>query len=425
MFLCSWSSLCLNVPAQTDSQGKIFRRKIYLTALALLGPEFIFQIALSQWESAHQSVKDFNTLGIKGWTMTHAFYADMGGFHLKTDDFVAFPINAKQLHYLITNGYVDAPVLDKKRIADKNKVDSMLRLLTLFQTLWFIINVCGRASQNLEICTGELTTAAFIVCSVSTTVCWYQKPADVQTPEILVSSVTLDEILRDAGDQAKRPYRYTPLDFVSRNEWSWSLYWSNWVNILRKLRIMVILPKRPVDRFQNTIVSKPSTFGSALFYLLTVIYASIFVAGWNYSFPTTAEKILWRVSSTGVLLCAFLFWAIGHFSFSFYPKHVRPYSDARTLPKTISQALEPATGHPLWDRFKHWVEMIGQSIRNNSWDRDPELAVPLKAILPIYVLGVIYCHARAFIFLEDVIQLRSLPTSAYLTMNWSGILPHF
>lgn len=33
---------------------------MYLTALALLGPEFIFQIALSQWQSACRSVRDFH-----------------------------------------------------------------------------------------------------------------------------------------------------------------------------------------------------------------------------------------------------------------------------------------------------------------------------------------------------------------------------
>src|SRR6266567_3718112 len=45
-FLCSWTVLCLNVPALGDGPWHMFRRKIYLSGLAVIGPEFLFQIAL-------------------------------------------------------------------------------------------------------------------------------------------------------------------------------------------------------------------------------------------------------------------------------------------------------------------------------------------------------------------------------------------
>ncbi|KAJ5773851.1 hypothetical protein N7457_008747 [Penicillium paradoxum] len=422
MFLCSWSSLCLNVPGPEDSPWQIFRRRVYLTALALLGPEFIFQIALSQWESARQSVVDFQDLGIEWWTITHAFYADMGGFVLKAKDSVPFPINAKQLHYLVVKGYVELPRVDEKVIDDKNKVDGMLRLITLCQCLWFIFSICGRASLDLAITTGELTTAAFIVCSVATTICWYHKPADIRTSEVIETDTTIERILADAGVVAKRPCRYTPLDFVTRKEWPWSLYWSNWVNILRKMRIVIYQQRRPVDRFQNTLISEPSAFGYGMFLLLTIIYASIFVCGWNYSFPTIAEQRLWRISSTAVLVCAFLFWAIGHFAFSVYPTHIRPLLEVRRCSRISDE--EASSPSSAWISFKQRAQRVCDRVRNNSIERDPELTVPLKAMLPIYVIGVVYCHARAYIFLEDILELRSLPASAYSTVEWVDFWPH-
>ena len=109
MFLCSWSVLCMNVPGPDDSRFQVFKRKLYMTALAFLGPEFIFQIALGQFVSARHSIKDFHASGYKQWTMTHAFYADMGGFILHTKDWVPFPIDAKQLYYLVTEGHVKFP----------------------------------------------------------------------------------------------------------------------------------------------------------------------------------------------------------------------------------------------------------------------------------------------------------------------------
>ncbi|CAI7629299.1 unnamed protein product [Penicillium viridicatum] len=374
MFLCSWSSLCLNVPGPEDTTWKIFRRRVYLTALALLGPEFIFQIALSQWESARQSVADFEAAGIDWWTITHAFYADMGGFVLKCKDSVAFPINAKQLHYLIVKKYVNISRVDEQVIADKNKVDGMLRLLTIFQCLWFIFSICGRASLRLAITTGELTTAAFIVCSIATTFCWYNKPADVRTPEFIETDTTLEQILADAGDVANGPCRYTPLDFVTRKEWPWSLYWSNWTNILRKMHIVIYEKRRPVDRFQNTLIYEPSMLGYGIFLLLTVIYASIF-----------------------------------------------PFLEARKRERAIDEEASP---NPTWISFKRQARRVGDQIKNNSIERDPDLTVPLKAIVPIYVIGVVYCHARTYIFLEDILQLRSLPASAYSTVDWIDFWPH-
>lgn len=181
IFLCSWSTLCLNLPARGEWRFAIFRRRIYLTGLSFGGPEFIFQIALGQLASARASVKEFKNSGYKGWTLTHAFYADMGGYILRTADEKSFPIDAKQLDYLVMSKYVEFPTTTKEMIKDKNKVDGLLRIITIGQTLWFLVNTAGRAIQHLAITCGELTTVAFIVCSIGTTVSWVHKPADVQT----------------------------------------------------------------------------------------------------------------------------------------------------------------------------------------------------------------------------------------------------
>ncbi len=62
--------------------------------------------------------------------------------------------------------------------------------------------------------------------------------------------------------------------------------------------------------------------------------------------------------------------------------------------------------------------------RNNSATKDPQLYVPLKLILPVYVTAVFYCHARTYIFVADILELRSLPASAYATVNWQQFWPH-
>jgi hypothetical protein len=94
-----------------------------MACLCFLGPEFIFQLALGQWESARRSVKTFKKSGYQRWTLKHAFFADMGGFILHSDDWVSFPVNSKQLHYFVTEGYIpfSAVNLDSETIEDKKQ----------------------------------------------------------------------------------------------------------------------------------------------------------------------------------------------------------------------------------------------------------------------------------------------------------------
>ena len=424
MFLCSWSVLCLNVPGSDDSQFRVFRRRIYITALAFLGPEFLFQIALGQLISARNSVQQFRNSGREDWTMTHAFYADMGGFILHSKGFPEFPIDAKQVHYLWTKGYIEFPAIGREDIRDKNKVDGVLRVFTVFQIVWFVVDMAGRRAQNLAITCGELTTAAFIVCSFGTVLCWTYKPADVTTSVIIETNATMAEILCKAGDRAATPYSRTPLDFVSRKEWPWSIYWSNWINILRCLGIVFGPQVRPVNRFENTYSLELPGNTKWIFFGVTAAYSSIFVAGWNYSFPTQTELILWRAAAGTMCACLVVYWVVTEFGFVWWPfleKNFRGRAQDATDVEKVSKP--PSLVHS--GRRKSKLKYAAACVRNNTVSQDPQFNVPLKAILPIYLVGVFYCHARTYLFVADIIQLRSLPASAYDTVDWSKFLPHF
>ena len=60
--------------------------------------------------------------------MRHAFFADMGGYLLTSDDYEnPFPINGDQLFFLVSNDYVDCPQTEDAEIEDKNKRDGLSR----------------------------------------------------------------------------------------------------------------------------------------------------------------------------------------------------------------------------------------------------------------------------------------------------------
>jgi hypothetical protein len=420
IIVCSWNVLCINVPTPGSRPSALFWLKAYLVPLIWLGPEFILIMAIGQLLSARQSVADFHSSGYTEWTIRLAFFADMGGFVLKTPDWVPFPIDAKQLHYLVTKEYVAYPDATEDTIRDRNKVDGSLRIITFCQITWFLIVTIARAVQHLEITGGDLTVVAYIIVTLITAFCWRHKPADVLTAITIESKESLREILLQAGDCAQERYQDTPLDFVSRREWPWSLYFQNWTNILRNMGINFRPHVRPVTRFRNTAF--PVVEGKALLVSMGValVHSAIFLCGWNFSFPTRTEQILWRAASTTVLASVPLYWIITEFSFVFYPSiRRRLTSDLEKHSSLRSGSRHAANG------ITRGIKSFFASCRNNSISKDPQLDVPLKAILPIYILGVFYCHARVFIFVEDILQLRSLPPSAYQTVSWQSFIPHF
>ncbi|PMD31914.1 hypothetical protein L207DRAFT_519222 [Hyaloscypha variabilis F] len=451
IFLCSWSVLCLHIPSTKDTRFKILWRRLWLTFLCALGPEFILQLALGQWSSAKQSVRDFRASihdpNLPEWTMKHAFYADSGGFFLCTPDFKPIPLDAKQLLYLINRKYIEPPVYTEKDIDDKNKMDVLIRFVSVLQILWFTVTIIARAAEGLVITGLEITTAAFVLCSLGATFCWWHKGADVGVPEYLTTQTTMADILKDGGDAAGRPYHRTPLDFISRKEWHWSLYWTHWINILRKMHIIFAPRVLPYDRIENTTWPDLKERGAwPMFIFMTLAYIALFLAAWNDHFPTKDEQTAWRISSLSMLACVILYFSITGFAYLLYPKlqrYFRPRSSLIIESENIdatSQKLSENQSELISEKPALVIELPGSSlqvpkarsrlsslaasIRNNSILKDPSLDVPLKAQLPMYLVGFTYCSSRTIIWVLDIIQFRDLPASAFATVNWGSYIGH-
>lgn len=428
LFLCSWSAFCLNLPAPGESFLRKLFRKLVLTLLCAVGPEFILQMALAQLLAARRSVPKFRLLGHDQWTVMHGFYANMGGFVLhptvEGQKWKPFPIDAEQLHYLLVHGYVthsQVKNIDKQRIRDKNKVDLLLRVLTMAQAIWFLVNTFARWRQKLAITTLELTTCATILCSIFTYSCWWNKPADVEVPEILETTVDLDEILRRAGDWAKGPYSRTPLDFISRDEWSWSILWSAGKGYLRSCGLGGVISQEtpPMQRFADTQIPKIPAIPYAAALAITAAYFAVFFFAWNASFPSDTEKILWR---TSCILCAIAlpsWFLVQHLVFDIYPVLQKHYDwFARRAP-----AAKQHTPSPSANAISRMFRSFTAYFRNNSRNKDPALYAPLKAVILVQIIGVLYSFGRCYVWVEDLIELRSLPANAYQTVNWGGVLP--
>ncbi|KAL8326457.1 hypothetical protein RB597_002976 [Gaeumannomyces tritici] len=463
IFLCVWIATYPNAPSPNDKWYHHFVDKLNLALIGFLGPDFLFGLAIGQLASAKKSVKMFREAPELShgttWTLTHGFFADMGGFHLRASDFPqGFPINAEQLFYLIKHGHLDFPILTKEEIGSRSKVDNLSKIITVWQAFWFVVTEIQRITRGYPITTLELTAMSFAVVMIATSASWYFKPSISQ---VIILDTKDNRTIRAIRNFARLethpglPHKYyrTPLDFISRRGFHLERHWryyselTYWVHFPLFNRQMNVTPW---DRFPSDIFLPVDDLILILFgFFIQAPFSVCLLVAWNFHFPTTAERDLWRVCS--VYHSVFSFLGMVYFSIHLFTlwKMAGKGKDKRAstgsgsnsnnvlrLPTTdeeisltrrgaedsdMSEAADAArpvvhrkTGLPKsMSRFEAWLVQW----RNISPDQDPDMEVPLRWIAPIFLASATYIFCRLYIYIEDFVGLRSQPQGVYMTVN--------
>ena len=385
--LCTWTTLHLNVPARHDTYLQRFLLRLRWTMIAYVAPEAIVGFAAGQRAEARRSVEAFNEAGYQGWTLRHAFYANMGGFLLASPDSKAFPVNSAQLLYLIRNGYIPYPIATDIEIAQKGKEDNIQRFLTVVQLSWFVIQIISRAILRLPVTTLEVATLGLVFCSGFTFSLWASKPLNAEDNIVISSPTRISDILVEAGPDARRPYDETPLDFIEPQSFPW-------LTAVLRLPFRLGPRERPLPRFTNdkVLVSKLS-HERITFFIVTVCYACLHLIAWGFHFPTQEERIVWRVLCIVMVVCAVMFVADG--------------------------VCHDGDGKGRWRR---WCLALFPRAPTSTEGSGPFTLIWRYAWLmgPVTLFNV----SRIYIVVECFLSLRALPSGAYDSIEWTNILPH-
>ncbi|CAF9936356.1 hypothetical protein IMSHALPRED_010732 [Imshaugia aleurites] len=372
----------------------------------------------------------------------------MGGFVLRAQlshslegDFTTFPLDSNQVLYLVENGYVpySAVAIEKEEIEDKDKVDGVVRLIIVCQIFWYLVCCISRLVQHLDVTVIELATVGFIICSMGTYFFWREKPMDVNRAIILRPNSTLEHILCEAGECASKPYRRTPMDFVGREEWFWTLHWTYGKGVLRKFGFNFDRMERPIDKIPNDDFPLIAGGPMWILFVFQMGYGAVHLTGWILPFPTNPEEKLWHIATVTIMICIILAWVVEVYWWRITSKLGRtdsgfaaekaplPTADTARLTHTPS----PVSSHSCaicrlkYSAAKGNIKDVATRLRNNTTPHDPVMDVPLRTVIPLGLLGVVYLFARGFIIIEGFINLRALPPSAYESVNWTAFLPHF
>lgn len=377
IFLCLWAMLHLNVPAPTDGFWTIFWRKTRWLLLSVLAPEVPMLVACGQWSSACRSVRQMRAMGFDQtqWSLTHAFLADSGGIALQLQTGELAPLSAKQLAWLIEQGYTRLPEIKEKDISDKTKADTCTKTLAFCQTAWFLIELVWRAVERLPVTPLELASAALALTSLTTLSFWFRKPMDVQQPYIIKLGQLMTSVRKPEIDTSTEVYidvaaldQVEPRAYISRK----------WSRRLLSLICRMGLQKQCMDRIPND--RDPQLLGfrqHATLGVVTAAFASIHFLDWYFPFATNVESIIWRTN------CCVM-WSL-----------LAVYGTAEVI-------------------ICHM-----ENYQNLGMDTASGYKLRWPVCLWFLVPAIIYFCARVVLIVGVIVNLWSLPKEAFVQVQWA------
>jgi hypothetical protein len=379
ILLCVWTVLTINVPAKDTTLWEFTLTKLKWMAITLFGPEWLFGVAGGQWSYARRSVKQFKDAGIE-WTMRQSFFADMGGIRvsLKDDE---FPVNSRHLLVFVNLGLVKLSTITPDAINDRSKADGIAKLFTILQTGWFILQCVARLAQQISITSLELSTIAFVVCTIGTNIMWFSKPKDVIIPIILEVDCTLKELLEMVGplvvDANAEIINWKASPLEKFDDLRPNFFDDAWRLVSGKKGLS---QQEQKIRFRNDRLPplERDWLLNWIGFALSLTFGAVYVAGWNISFPTHTETVIWRVC----------------------------------IITTMSLVIA------------YWILDLLVEFHESGKKKTEKKPVPPIKIAVSAVIALIYVFIRMYILMEPYLALRSLPPTAFQTINWSEFFPH-
>jgi hypothetical protein len=371
IFVCTWAIQHLNVPAQELRKRSRTRRfltsfwtKLKWMLVTIMLPEYLVGKAFGDYISTRRFKKDVESFkkdmksdeetvsrnetvvrneepssqteeisSQKEWTVTHAYYANSGGFLLEfpsRDEPTA--INTAQLIYLLQNKVIDStPTIGKDEIEEKGESDLFAKLIAILQLLWLVIQLISRKVLNLPSTKIEISALSFAICSLVTYTLWTSKPQNPKIPTYIslnpdsdweMEPLALAQYpkldLSDYLDLSNAEYsaldreeqlrqslelylaRLVPSSFFTQALFAWKHTRTlgetfpndryNWSSVLW---LHQYGDPMPLGRKTGYVSFKGEDMG---FVLGTVILGACHCIAWNFDFPTPIERTLWRVA---------------------------------------------------------------------------------------------------------------------------------
>jgi len=404
---CTWSIQHLNVPSKKDHDS-IFRslaRRASWMLITILLPEFIMTHAVFEFMMAWQTFRSMEekidaiidppwwfkfffrrpSAPAAGpgrdeeeeeavdkapagegprvrWTLAHSYFANMGGFYYKGDE-SSFPLTGVQLAKEWDGLGPLKPTITEDEILDKAKTDIFAKTIAVLQILQLILSLIVRKARHLPFSQLETLTLSFAVCGFGTYLVYWYKPQNVGVPVTITSSSRPSG--RSESDSRK----------VSHDK-TYDRLWSVLTNAeFDSDRSRVKNDNIPIMASQTGHLALP------VLAFMAAGFGSLHCIAWNFEFPTTVEKDLWRVAS--ILSLA--------------------------VPALGLLSIPLAQVSKGWGSPREFTRQLLSLLRELSWNSDP--SVQAKAIEVRLKLENVYNNPDSTTRYEEILG-REVPTAS-------------
>jgi hypothetical protein len=169
-----------------------------------------------------------------------------------------------------------------ERIKEYSKQNRLAKTIALVQALWFLIQTFARFHQHLPTSPFEITTIAYIVCTLFSWLLWLQKPQDVGF-STEIGDADIAAVKRLTRQRRRKSSSHSHRSF------------RGWRSQLPNL-------KSRKYRFRDKV------YLGITWSVTAVIFGGLHLLAWNYVFPTAGETIMWRCSCIAIMVLPPLFY---------------------------------------------------------------------------------------------------------------------
>ena len=278
VLLCVWTVIHLPVPCcsrfekgqlvpgepSRSWRNWVIGSGIVPAVISVIAPEVLTFIAVGEFVHARKIQKKMAQMG---WTLTHGFFLDMGGFCLETPSGLRLQLDEIQLNSAITESpewLSKLENVEEDHINDHAKSNPLTKFIACGQALWLVTQVISRVRQHQAVTLLEVSTTAYAACALTAYVAWWKKP---QSPTLPITILCPDEMLPQRGEE----------DYLYYNESA--IFEYVWAGQHRS------------QRFDDDLIAMN------LFALCPAIFGAIHVASWNIRLLSIVEQWLWRGSA--------------------------------------------------------------------------------------------------------------------------------
>jgi hypothetical protein len=285
------------------------------------------------------------------------------------DPYYIYP-NATQLRAMREWGVIDhLPQISARDFAELGNTGALVKTVTFVQVSWFVLQIIARAAYHLPVSHLEITTLAFVICAILMYLLFRSIPRGIATS----ININLDRPIY-GHDLNRCAFNLSSLGgYCGFELWFWP-----GESFCPDIRCPP--PNDVVFEDGPKFTKDPNgvqqyCYGKLGIALAGTLFGVIHCIAWSFSFPTSAERIIWRTAS----LCIALFFVCWPIAF-------------------IQRLLIPCRG-------------LGDKAWRVSWSVN-------------LVANLIYAVARISLLVLVFRCLFFVPAEGFAT-TWADEIPHF